>query len=185
MHRIITAQELEYLKWQGCACDWYLASRLLLLESNLTVASYATQHTMELLLKATLVYLDKAFLPKAYGHKFSGLLRRIEEIIGSARTPDIPPYLLRYQVESRYPGDSLGFPDASVSLSDLDRCFCSLLELVPFQFNTRLGRIFTGVDKKEWEILARDNAQAANLRHILQPWLGKAPGGLAPFPDGF
>ena len=186
MHREITREELSYVKWQNSAFQWYLGSRLLIFESHLRVAAYSTQQTIELLLKATLIYWDKNFKPKEMGHDFNVLLERLRKSVVGAGGFEIPGYLLRYQSVSRYidekNGNIMGFPDSLIWIDDLDNCFCKFIELVPFQFNTNLVHMLTSIGDKHFEIFIRDNKQDSNLRRILQRWLRDKPTGLAPFP---
>ena len=77
---------------------------------------------------------------------------------------------------TRYPdeGRSIGIPESFVD--DLDRAFCDLLSLVPFQFNSELVNILANVEHVHLDLLRQDNAQMCRLYRLLWPSIKKKPG---------
>ena len=128
----IKEHELNYVKWQNHAFHFYIASRLLCLNDHTAPAAFCAQQTIELMLKATLLFHDKSFKPEAFNHRFNKMINAMKnKVIGSSNLK-IPEYFYwdkRYQSVSRYPSKGKGLLLPSNMLDDLDECFYNLLVL--------------------------------------------------------
>lgn len=156
--------------WQNRATRFYLGARSCYLNGLLAPALHNAFIALELLLKATLVYHDKSFRERDFGHNLRKLTKAIRNKVPGARTFTLPP---RYTVDnrfvnvSRYP-DGRGLVLPSTFLPDLDRAFYSLLVLTPFQFNTELKRHLRRRNGTERLALVRSNLHTRKMRFFLQ-----------------
>jgi HEPN domain-containing protein len=103
--------EIEYVIWQNRAFRFYLGARLLQRYGLSAPAAYAATQSLELLLKATLVYWDRSFQPTSVGHAIKKLVRSVRNKAPGAKGFDIPQYFFheqRYHSVSRYPSGSKG-----------------------------------------------------------------------------
>lgn len=123
--------------------------------------------TLELILKATLVYWDKEFDPALASHAIAKLAR----MTGNRLTKkiEVPEYFYfdqRYHTVSRYPkgGKGLGIPASF--LEDLDQLYAEILMLVPFQHNTELRKLLISPGAS-LNILRRKNQAVRSLRKFL------------------
>ena len=142
--------ERNYIIWQNRSFRFYLASRLLHFNKLIGPCVFCGQQSLELLLKATLIYCDKSFQPKEAGHKIEKMLRTLKNKV-KAEHIKIPNYFYseqRYQSIHRYPKERKLILKPARFLEDLDKWFKDLIILVPFQFNSELINMFKG-DKKE------------------------------------
>ena len=165
-----TQSEIDYVAWQNRATRFYVGARLLYLNEMFAPAAYCASQTIELLLKATLVFWDRSFVPEAAGHALAKLARWVRKKVPNATAIEVPNYFVfeqRYQSVSRYPSNSKGLGIPASFLADLDSVFSSLISLVPFQFNTELKRALSGSDTKALNALRRRNAQLRHLRKSL------------------
>jgi len=173
---MIQSQERDYIVWQNRAVDFYVAARLLCLQEQGRPAAYCAVTAIELLLKATLVYFDRSFMPADANHNIPKMLRILKNKGPKDKVIEVPEYFFyeqRYQSVSRYPGKPngliipAGFPD------DLDKVFVSLIVLVPFQFNSVLVAILSGQPnyKRKLDQLRRRNKWMRILRGHLRPWM--------------
>jgi len=164
----IEDHQREYVIWQNRAVRFYLAARLLALNQLWSATAFCAQQALEDLLKATLIFHDKSFDPKRAGHKFTKMLRTLENKVPNSQGINVPQYFYhdnRFRLVTRYPvrEQMVGIP--SSLLDDLDRTFIDLLVLVDFQFNTELKRILR--DQEYLKILERDNKHMARLLEFL------------------
>lgn len=158
----------DYVIWQNRAVRFYLAARLLALNELWSASAFCAQQALEDLLKATLIFHDKSFVPKRAGHKFTKMLRTLKNKVPNSQSVDVPQYFYydnRFLSVTRYPAEEklVGIP--SSYLDDLDKTFVDLLVLVDFQFNTELKIILRG--GKHLEVLGKDNKQLARLLDFL------------------
>jgi len=127
-------KKVEYVIWLNRAFDFYAASKYLytIKDQFGRVAAFCANQSVELLLKAILIYWDKSFNPKEVNHNFTALINALKNKVPNAKDIDIPNYLYYkglYQSASRYPRGGIGIP--GTFLIDLDKCFHDLLILVP------------------------------------------------------
>lgn len=163
-------QEIQYVVWQNRGLRFYLAARLLYRNGLHAPAAFSATQSLELMLKAPLVYWDKSFQPEAAGHAIAKLVRSIRNKVPGARQFDIPRYFFhecRYQKVSRYPVGSKGLLIPASMLADLDATIVELVSFVPFQHNTELKSALGGRDAKSLAILRRGNASIRRLRNVL------------------
>jgi len=171
--------EYDYIRWQNRAFHFYLASRLLYFNEHVGPATFCAQQALELMLKATLVYWDKSFQPEVAGHKFVKMERSLKNKVKGSEKLEIPSYFYsdqRYQSVSRYPSKGKGVLMPHTFLDDLDQCFCDLLVLVPFQFNSVLVNTLSSTSaqyRKKLNTLRRKNQQMRKIRKYLARWLKK------------
>ena len=168
--------ELNYIIWQNRAFRFYLGARLLSLNEQHSPAAFCSSQALESLMKATLVYWDKSFNPEATGHKMTGMIKTIRNKTNNGKHFDCPEYFYsnkRFQSVTRYPANGKGVGIPGTLLNDLDLVFCNLVKLVPFQFNSELKRTLTGKNKKNLNILRKNNSQIKNLRRFLNVRLQK------------
>ena len=170
--------ERKYIIWQNRAYTFYLAARLLNMKGIYGPATFCAIQTIELLLKATLIYWDKSFKPEIAGHKISKMIKTIKNKVPNGKVIDIVPYFYsdkRYQSVSRYPAVGKGIGIPGTFINDLDNVFLKLVILVPFQFNSRLSQALQGYNKAELDILRKaNNSMRALRRHIGPQILGTA-----------
>jgi HEPN domain-containing protein len=162
--------EIAYVAWQNRATRFYVGARLLHTNDMFAPAAYCASQSIELLLKATLVFWDKSFHPEAAGHGIAKLVRTVRNKARNAKSLDVPSYFFfekRFHSVSRYPTASKGLASPASFIEDLDSVFASLVDLVPFQFNTELKRILSGKDKKSLAALRKGNAQFRLMRSKL------------------
>jgi len=162
--------EIAYVAWQNRATRFYVGARLLHTHEMFAPAAYCASQSIELLLKATLVFWDKSFQPEVAGHGMAKLVRTVRNKARDAKALAVPDYFFfekRYQSVSRYPTGSKGLAIPASFIEDLDSVFAFLVALVPFQFNTELSRILSGKDKKSLAALRKGNAQLRVLRSTL------------------
>ncbi len=132
--------------------------------------------SLELLLKATLVYVDRSFVPVDANHNIKKMLRILKNKSPKKTAVSIPEYFYfedRYQSVSRYPKEPKGLVIPVSFLTDLDEAFVTLMSLVPFQFNSMLVSTLSGrADyKRKLALLKFRNRKMNNLRKHLQPWI--------------
>lgn len=169
--------EFNYIKWQNHAFHFYLASRLLGLNDHTAPAAFCAQQTIELMLKATLIYHDKSFKPEAVKHRFNKMINTMKNKVKGSENIEIPEYFYydkRYQSVSRYPAEGKGLLLPGNMVEDLDECFYMLLVLVPFQFNSLLVNTLSPSNdrlKKKLNTLRRYNRQMRNIRKFLKHWI--------------
>jgi hypothetical protein len=158
----IQDHEREYIIWQNRAVDFYIGARALYLQDLSGPAAYCSVSAIELLLKASLVYFDRSFVPVDANHNIGKMLRILKN-----KGPK-----KRYLSTSRYPGDK-GLLVPATFLHDLDRVIATLIVLVPFQFNSKLVSILSGRKdyKKKLNSLKRRNKQMKTLRSHLRQWI--------------
>ena len=172
----IQNNEVNYIIWQNRSFRFYLGARLLLLNGQYSPCAFCSVQAIESLMKATLVYWDKSFNPEANGHKMKGMIKTINNKAKNAKDFQCPEYFYidnRFQSVTRYPAKDkgVGIPDSL--LSDIDLVFYNLIKLVPFQFNSELKRALSGKNKKELNILRKNNLQITLLRKYLNVKLQK------------
>ncbi|MFH0963623.1 MAG: HEPN domain-containing protein [Planctomycetota bacterium] len=181
--RKLEDREVDYIRWQNYAFQFYLASRLLCLEPGelWSAAVFCGQQALEDLLKATLVYHNRGFAPKEAGHDIKRMLTMVKEQVPKGSEADIPPYFFfdrRYQEASRYPReDGVGFAIPATFLEDLDLSFAAILGLVPFHFNSELVHSLrmqdkqTELEKAHCAILKRNNQEITTIRKAVERFL--------------
>ena len=173
----ISSQEMEYIIWQNRAFSFYLAARRLYHDILFFAAAYCVNACLELILKATLVYWVKSYSPKIDGHDLAKLLRRMAQDVPNGERVVIPIYFFegkRYQEATRYPMKDVGGTSIPHEwLEDLDEAFVSAIELVEFQWNSRLGstlyKMPSHYASPELKILRRHNKQVRRLRQFIRP----------------
>jgi HEPN domain-containing protein len=171
----IQDHEREYIIWQNRAVDFYIGARALYLQDLSGPAAYCSVSAIELLLKASLVYFDRSFVPVDANHNIGKMLRILKNKGPKNTVFAIPEYFFfeqRYLSTSRYPGDK-GLLVPATFLHELDRVIATLIVLVPFQFNSKLVSILSGRKdyKKKLNSLKRRNKQMKTLRSHLRQWI--------------
>jgi HEPN domain-containing protein len=162
--------EIDYVIWQNRAFRFYLGARLLQRFGLSAPAAYAATQSLELLLKATLVYWDRSFEPVAAGHAIAKLVRTLRNKAPGAKGFDVPNHFFheqRYHNVSRYPSGSRGLLIPASFIADLDAAFANLVALVPFQHNTELKRALAGRDAKALTVLRLRNNEIRRIRKVL------------------
>jgi len=162
--------EIDYVIWQNRAFRFYLGARLLQRFGLSAPAAYAATQSLELLLKATLVYWDRSFEPVAAGHAIAKLVRTLRNKAPGAKGFDVPNHFFheqRYHNVSRYPSGSRGLLIPASFIADLDAAFANLVALVPFQHNTELKRALAGRDAKALTVLRMRNNEIRRIRKVL------------------
>lgn len=170
MPKKLSQLEIDYVIWQNRAFRFYLGARLLQRHGLLAPAAHAATQSLELLLKATLVYWDRSFEPLAAGHHITKLIRSVRNKVPTAKEFDVPQYFFheqRYYNVSRYPSGSKGLLIPVSFITDLDAAFANLVVLVPFQHNTELKRVLAGRDVKALAILRLANNEIRRIRKTL------------------
>lgn len=148
---------------------WYASARVLYRARIYGSAAFCANQALELLLKATLVYHDRSFRPTAAGHRFAPMLRALRN--KARATVFVPEYFYRdrnYQSLARYPSGGRGFILPTSFLSDLDRAFRELVQLVPFQHNTTLRSKLSSRNRRDRLQLTWGNTEARKLRSFLR-----------------
>jgi len=166
----VAQHERAYVEWQNRATRFYLAARRLYLSELTAPAAYCGAISIELLLKATLIYWDRAFRPGDAGHAIAKLSRMVKNKVPNAATLYVPAYFYfeqRYLTTSRYPAGVKGVDVPTSFLSDLDEVYAYLLCRVPFQHNTELRSTLRGRSKAALNAFRRGNAHARKLRRFL------------------
>jgi HEPN domain-containing protein len=166
----IATHEREYVVWQNRAFRFYIGARCLNNSQLYAPAAYTGAMAIELILKATLVYWDKRFVPVEHGHGIAKLARMVNNKAGRHASVQVPAYFYyeqRYVTTSRYPtaGKGLGVPGSF--LDDLDQVFVDALLLVPFQHNTELKQVLAGRAAGKLAQLRNRNGQMRRLRNSL------------------
>ncbi len=162
--------EREYIIWQNRAFRFYIASRLLVNKELYGPGAFCANQAIELLMKATLIFWDRSFVPEAAGHKFVKILNSIKNKVRNGKGISVPVYLYadqRYQSVARYPSSGKGVVIPSTLIEDLDSLFTSLVSLVPFQFNSALIHALSGKEFKMLLVLRKGNKQMRRLRKLL------------------
>ena len=163
--------QIDYVAWQNRSTRFYIASRLCYLRHIYAPAAYCGVISLELLLKATLVYHDRSFTPTHFGHSIVKLRRALVNKVPRSKAVELPDYFWhedRYLYVSRYPTDGKGVGLPASFLADLDAGFAGLLKLTPFQHGTELRRILADKSGTERAALTRSNAQLRELRGFLK-----------------
>lgn len=141
----------KYVEWQNRAFHFYLAARLLYVKQHIVPAAFCAQQALELILKATLIYHDKSFIPTAVNHNFKKMMNILKNKVKNSNHINIPEYFYydyQYQSYTRYPSEKEGLFLPENMLTDLDKCFSDLLLLVPFQSGTLLeNTLYAGSPK--------------------------------------
>lgn len=169
------------MTWQNRAYRFYLGARLLHRHGLSAPAAHAAIQSLELLLKATLVYWDKSFQPEAAGHAIAKLVRSVRNKVPTAKEFDVPQYFFheqRYHNVSRYPSGSKGLLIPASFITDLDATFAHLVVLVPFQHNTELKKALAGRDAKALAVLRLGNNEIRRIRKVLGVKAPKRTSGL-------
>ena len=165
------AHEYAYVEWQNRATRFYLAARRLHLSELYSPAAYCAAISIELLLKATLIYWDRTFSPGEAGHAIAKLARMVKNKVPGAKAFHIPAYFCseqRYLTTSRYPSGVKGLGVPASFLPDLDNIYTFLVCRVPFQHNTELRSTLRGRSKATLGALRRGNAHVRELRSFLK-----------------
>src|SRR5690242_6528223 len=158
---------MSYIIWQNRAFRFYLAARLLQTRELLSPSAYCATQSLELLLKATLVYWDRTFDPEAVGHAIAKLVRMVRNRARNAKEIAVPEYFYfeqRFHTTTRYPTGSKGVLVPGSMIADLDQLFVALISLVPFQFNSELARALAGRPMASLAILRQSNGAMRQLR---------------------
>lgn len=167
----MTETEKKYVIWQNKAINFYFGARLLYLNQQYSPAAFCAIQAIESMMKATLIYWDKSFTPEEVNHKVGSMIPTIKNKAKSGKAFSCPTYFYkgkRYQSISRYPSSGKGILVPDTFLDDLDDVICSLIKLVPFQFNTNLKHALSGKDRKNLNILRRNNKKMRELRSFLK-----------------
>lgn len=169
----IPKKNIDYVRWQNRSFRFYLGARLLLLNEMYSPACYSLVMSIELLLKATLIYWDKSFRPEDYNHNFNKLIKTLNNKVPNSRSLDVPEYFYagdRYLTVTRYPSNDLGFLIPTRTLGDLDKCYADILMFVPYQFNTELINTLetTKNPSNDLCVLRKKNQQITRIRRFLK-----------------
>ncbi|RYH17435.1 MAG: HEPN domain-containing protein, partial [Alcaligenaceae bacterium] len=161
---------LAYVTWQNRAFRFYLGARSLHRSGLYAPAAYTASMAIELILKATLVYWDRSFVPTEGGHGIAKLTRMVKNKASGKPGFEIPEYFYyeqRYLTATRYPSNGKGVLVPGSFIDDLDQVFAEVLLLVPFQHNTELRRSLAGRARESLLHLRRGNRQMRRLRAAL------------------
>lgn len=167
---MVSETKTNYIIWQNRAFSFYIGARLLLQNEQYSPAAFCGLQSIESLMKATLVYWDKSFHPESAGHKMKGMIITIRNTVKGAKRFECPEYLYndkRFQSVTRYPAKGKGVLIPGSFLNDLDHVFCTLVKLVPFQFNSELLWALNGKNRKDLMILRKNNLKIRGLRKAL------------------
>ena len=166
-----TEQQYSYVIWQNRATRFYFGARRLYHSDLHTPAAYFAVMSLELLMKASLLYSDPQFDPGSASHAIAKLTRMLNSRFRSKPKIEIPEYFYfeqRYLKVSRYPTGDKGVGIPASFLQDLDRAFVQIVSLVPFQYNTELRRAVNGGATGALYVLRRGNKSLAALRQVLE-----------------
>lgn len=172
---MIATHERDYVAWQNRAFGFYLGARSLYNAELYAPAAYTASMALELLLKATLVYWDRTFVPTDGGHGMAKMTRMVKNKARGASSIEVAAYFYheqRYLTVTRYPRKGKGLVIPEEFLDDLDKTFADLLLLVPFQHNTQLRRTLRERSRKSLVNLRRGNQQMRRLRRALGERIG-------------
>ncbi len=141
-----TEKDINYIRWQNRAFDFYLAARTCCYKGFGAPAAFLSQQCLEQLVKATLIWWQPSFDPKNDGgHNLRKMSEMIRENVPDQNDFTVPEYICKYQSLSRYPdGRGFGYP----RLEDVDKLFADLIEMVPFQRNSQLFRTLICPDSR-------------------------------------
>ena len=162
--------EYAYVEWQNRATRFYLAARRLYHSDLLTPSAYCAAMSIELLLKATLIYWDRTFVPEDTSHGMAKLARMVGNKVKGAKGFKVPEYFYfekRFLSVNRYPTNGKGILIPGTLLQDLDAMFAYLVPLVPFQHNTELKGVLRGRSRSSLNMLRRKNVSIKSLRSAL------------------
>ncbi len=180
--RMITDEQLEYVRWQNRSVDFYVGARALYLQGMGKPAVYCAATALEVLMKATLKYDNLSFNPYGPGHD----LQKLADLVNGATTPSQKITIQNYfsnkgdfHTQSRYPHKERGgFLVPGSFLDDLDLLFANLLFLVDFHHNTELVRILANINGRhrvQLNALRKRNRQMPSLRKGLYRWTPPFP----------
>ena len=167
-------KEKKYAEWQNRAFHFYLAARLLYLNQHIVTAAFCAQQSIELMLKATLLYHDKSFVPEAVNHNFKKMMKILNNKVKNSGRIIIPEYFYydqQYQSFTRYPSNKEGLFLPDNMLNDLDKCFYDLLILVCCQTGTLLVKTLNPDNerlRKKLNLFRRKNKQIASIRKFVR-----------------
>ena len=167
---MVSEKNKNYIIWQNRAFRFYIGARLLLLNEQHSPAAFCALQSIESLMKATLVYWDRSFKPESARHKMKGMIRTMRNKVKGAEQFDCPEYFYsdqRFQSVTRYPAKGKGVLVPGSFLNNLDYVFCTLVKLVPFQFNSEFIRALNGKNRKDLMILRKKNSEIRGLRKAL------------------
>src|SRR3990172_4939331 len=85
--------ERQYIIWQNRAYTYYIAARLLNMKRLYGPATFCAYQALELILKATLIFWDKSFIPDIAGHKFIKMIKAMKNKVPNGKSINIPEYL--------------------------------------------------------------------------------------------
>ena len=166
----IAEHELAYVVWQNRAFRFYVGARVLYGSKLYAPAAYTAAMAIELILKATLVYWDRTFVPTEGGHGVAKLTRMVKNKARGKPSIEVPTYFYheqRYLMTTRYPTNGKGVLVPGTFLDDLDQIFADVLLLVPFQHNTELMHSLAGRTREALLHLRKGNKQVRRLRAAL------------------
>ena len=166
----VSDHELAYVVWQNRAFRFYLGTRSLHRSKLYAPAAYTAAMAIELILKATLVFWDREFLPTEGGHGVAKLARMVKNKARGNPSFEVPEYFYyeqRYLTTTRYPTNGKGVLLPNSFIDDLDQVFADVLLLVPFQQNTELRSSLSGRTRGSLLHLRRNNRQMRRLRAAL------------------
>lgn len=166
----IAEYEVAYVAWQNRAYRFYLAARSLHRSQLYAPAAYTAAMAIELILKATLVFWDRNFVPAEGGHGIAKLERMVRNKARGKPVLEVPQYFYheqRYLTTTRYPTNGKGVLVPGAFIDDLDQVFADALLLVPFQHNTELRHALSGRSRESLLHLRRGNRQMRRLRAAL------------------
>src|SRR5450759_2571724 len=81
-----------YIVWQNRAFDFYVAARLCARSELFKPAAFMANQAIETMLKATLLYWDKSFVPQDSGHAIKKMLNILRKKVKGQSMFDIPEY---------------------------------------------------------------------------------------------
>ena len=163
----ISKEDKSYIIWQNRALEFYISARVSHRRQLYQPSAFLAQQAIEQLLKGTLVWWDKSFTPEVHGHAIKKMNKMINNKVKGQSNFQIPEYFHfegRYQSASRYPSNGKGILIPSSFLGDLDATFANLIEMVPFQFNSRLFHTLSGDNPAKLRDLRLHNLQTKRLR---------------------
>ena len=172
------------IKWYNRVLDFYLATRELWLcdyRRYRGVILFLGFQSVESALKASLLYWDKSFNPKEYGHNTEDMFCKYQvKVPKEYRFVDkLDPYFedyLYYQILSRYPIKGKNPPSIDPSyIEKLDYAFCGFVFAIPISPWLKVfDKILSGEDPSKSEVFEKNNKQICKVRQRLSRWKKRA-----------
>ena len=167
---MIKKTDRDYIIWQNRALDFYVSARTCHRFCIYKPAAYLANQSLELIIKATLIYWDKSFNPIEANHSINKMLKILSNKVPGQKSFSIPNYFYTdgiYQSISRYPGKKRVISIPPSFVDDLDECFVRLLCMVSFQFNSKLSHVFSGKYPEIYGEIFFSNKQISRIKEVV------------------